>query len=425
MPPIAGLLRHRLFKNTASLLVVQVSSYVAPLVILPYLSRILTTEHLGLIQFATAFNWYFMTLVEYGFNLTATRRIAIHRDDPDKVSEIFSSVMAAKALLTVVGFALMMAIVLAVPGLRVNAGLFAVTYLLVLGDLLFPIWLFQGLERMGNLVWRDVGAKMLSLMFIFAVVHSDGDYFWAAAFQAGSAFVAGVVGLVTVFVTTPVRWVRPSLRECLTDLREGWPVFVSMLAAQLTGSTNILIVGFRGGASGVAFYTAVYRLVVAVRALVTPAVTALYPHISHMAHNSRETAVRFLRRYAVLLAAPFFAASLVLLFGAPLIIRILYGSKYLASIPLLKVLAFSPCLLALQHIFSTFFMLAFGYHKQWSRFTIQGTILNYLILVPLVYLIWPPMGAAVTGIVIEVFMAVVTYVFYRRHVTEVPVAVAA
>jgi polysaccharide transporter, PST family len=79
------LIQHRLVKNAAAMLVVQVSGYAAPLLVLPYLSRVLSTEHFGVIAFATSFNWYFITLVEYGFNLTATRRIAIHRDDPNRV----------------------------------------------------------------------------------------------------------------------------------------------------------------------------------------------------------------------------------------------------------------------------------------------------------------------------------------------------
>src|ERR1700761_3682661 len=97
------LIRHRLVKNTAALMVVQVSTYVAPFLVVPYLSRILSTEHFGLVAYANAFNQYFMTLVDYGFNLTATRRIAIHRDDPAKISQIYSSVIAAKALLTLLG----------------------------------------------------------------------------------------------------------------------------------------------------------------------------------------------------------------------------------------------------------------------------------------------------------------------------------
>src|SRR4051794_7583583 len=221
-------LRHRLVKNTAALLVVQMSTYAAPLLVLPYLSRVLTTDHFGLVAYATAFNWYFITLVEYGFNLTATRQISIHCDNPKKLSQIFSSVMAAKAALTVLGFVIMLGVVLATPKLRPNLVLFCLSYLATLGDLLFPLWLFQGLQKMGNLLWRDLGSRTVALILIFVFVRRDSDYLWAMGFQAGSTVLAGAVGLITVPFLTPVRFVAPSIPEVLVALREGWPVFLSM-----------------------------------------------------------------------------------------------------------------------------------------------------------------------------------------------------
>ena len=411
------LLRHRLVKNTAALFSVQISSYVAPLIVLPYLSRVLSTDHFGLIAFATSFNWYFLTLVEYGFNLTATRRIAIHRDDPHKISKIFSSVFAAKAFLTVIGFVLMISIVLATAKLRPHLLLFCLTYLAVVGDLLFQLWLFQGLQKIENLVWRDLSAKFLSLILIFAFVRRDSDYLWAAGFQAVSAAIAGIIGLITVPFLTPVRWALPSVREAVTALREGWPVFLSMAAMALTASTNILILGLRSGPTDVAFYTSAGRLIVALRMLVSPLVTALYPHISHMAFISRENAIAFLRKYGPMLIAPFFLGSIILFAAASPIIRILYGLKYVQAVPLLRILAFSPVFCAFQHVYSTFFMLAFGYEKEWSRVILWSTVLNFAVLIPLMYMIWPPAATAVAVIIVDLFVAAIPYVFYRKHST--------
>lgn len=411
-------LQHRLVKNTAALMIVQMSTYAAPLLVLPYLSRVLTKTHFGLLAYATAFNWYFITLVEYGFNLTATRRISIHCDNPKKLSQIFSSVMAAKALLTVLGFVIMITVVLATPKLRPNLVLFCICYLGVLGDLLFPLWLFQGLQKMGNLVWRDLGSKFLALILIFVFVRKDSDYLWAAGFQFGSTVLAGIIGLVTVRFLTVARFVAPSISEVLVALREGWPVFLSMAAMTLSTSTNILILGFRSGPEGVAYFSAAFRLVVAVRMLVSPVVTAIYPHISRLAVNSRKDAINFLRRHTWKLTLPFLLASLFLMAGAPWIIRILYTAKYQPSVALLQVMAFTVFLLALQHVYSTFFMLAFGYEKQWSRVIFSSAVLNFVILGSLIFLMWPPMAAALTMLALDIFAAAVTYWFFKRKTGE-------
>ncbi len=409
------LLKHKLVKNAGALVVVQMSAFAAPLMVLPYLTRVLSTEHFGLIAFATSFNFYFITLVEYGFNLTATRRIAVNQNDPEKVAKICSSVYAAKALLTVLGFAIMLAVVLATPKLRANTGLFCLSYLTVVGDLLFPLWLFQGLQKMENLVWRDLVTKFLSLSLVFAFVRKDSDFMLAAAFQAGSPLVAGLVGLITVPIVAKVKLVRPSMEETIKALRDGWPVFLSMAAFTLSSSTSIFLLGLRSGPADVAYYIAAYRLVVAIRALVDPVKTAIYPHISHMAATSKQDAVAFLRKYSLLLASPFLAVSLTLLAFAPLIVKILYSPKYAPTVLLLQIQAMSPFLLAFQHNYSTFFMLAFGYDKAFSRLVLQMTVLNFIILIPSIYLMWPPLAVSITGLILDTFMAVMTYLFYRKH----------
>jgi len=87
------LIRHSVVKNAMLLYGVQLSSYIFPLVALPYLSRVLNPSKFGLVAFAQSFIWYFVTLTEYGFNLTATRRIAIHADD----HELFQQAAGANA----------------------------------------------------------------------------------------------------------------------------------------------------------------------------------------------------------------------------------------------------------------------------------------------------------------------------------------
>lgn len=410
-----NLLGNRLAKNAASVFVVQMSAYAAPLAVLPYLSRVLSTDHFGLIGFATTFNFYFITLVEYGFNLTATRRIAIHSDDPAKVARITWSVYAAKALLTLLGFVIMLSVVMAIPKLRANLLILCIGYLAVIGDLLFPIWLFQGLQKMENLVWRDLCAKVVALVLVFAFVHKDSDFLLAITFQAGSTMIAGIIGLITVPFVLKSRWVPPTWEETSTALREGWPVFLSMASFTLTSATSIVLLQLKGGPTDVAFFVAANRLVVALRGLVDPVKTAIYPHISHMASRSREDAVFFLRKYGLLLASPFLLASLCLLLFAPFVVHLIYGAKYLPSIPVMRVLAMSPFLLALQHNYSTFFMLAFGYEKQWSRVVLISAVLHFVVLIPLLYLVWPPIAVALTGIILDSFVTFVTYLFYRKH----------
>jgi PST family polysaccharide transporter len=409
------LLKNTVVRNALLLYGVQFASYIPPLITLPYLSRILGPANFGLLSYAQGFSWYFITLTEYGFNLTATRRIAVQSDDPEGVSRTFSAVMVAKALLTVLGLILMLISVSFIPKLRPNLNLFLIVFLTVIGNMLFPLWLFQGLQQMQHIALRDVVAKLLAVAALFIFVHKQGDYLIAAAVQSGGLFLAGLIGLLTVPFVTRVRFHWPGGADVWDAMRTGWPVFLSMAASTMVLTTDVFILGLMSSSTEVGYFSAAYRLIAAVTSLVGPLVSSIYPHVSHKAASSEEEAVRFVRKYALRLSLPFVPIGLILLAGAPFIVRILFGGKYGPAIQVLQILSFSPFLLALSHCYSTYYMLACGYEKQWTRLMFLGVLVNFLLLIPSLFLFRGSLAISITAVGGNLFAIGVYYAFFRRH----------
>lgn len=417
---ISALLKNVTVRNALMLYVIQFSSYVMPLITLPYLSRTLTPEKFGLVAYAQSIMWYFVTLTEYGFNLSATRQVAVNRDNPEEISRIFSSVMVAKALLTALGFMILLVTVLAVPRLRADLNLFLLAFLSVVGSFLFPQWLFQGLQKMEQAAIRDFIAKLLGIGLLFLLVHNDSDYAVAAGVQGGSVAVAGLIGLLCVPLVVNVRWQRPTWNDVKERLVGGWPLFLSLAASSFAGVTNIVIVGLIASPAEVGYFSGAHRLVSVLRGMVNPVVNAVYPMLSAKAGKDEREVVRFIQRYSVMLSAPFLAVGLLLMVAGPFVIRLVLGSKYDASIGVMQIMALSPFLLAAQHIFSTYYMLACGYDKAWMRIMLTNVAMNFVILIPLLFTFRGSIALAVTQVATDLIAVALYWRFYRQTALRDP-----
>lgn len=409
------LFQHTVVRNALLLYVMQLSGYVLPLIALPYLSRVLSTERFGLVAYAQAFMFYFIILSDYGFNLTATRAVALAREDREKVSRLFSAVMAARMLLTLLGGVVMAAAVFSIASFRPHWPLFFLAFGSVIGNALFPMWLFQGLEKMEHAAIRDFVAKLLALIAVFALVHRDADYLWAAAAQGGGFLVAGIVTLVPLRWTMQVHFRRVSVAEIREQFVTGWAPFLSLALVAFGAATNMFILGLRSPGAEVAYFSAANRIIAVLRALVNPITTAVFPHAARKANISESEVIRFVRKYAILLIGPFLLGGVILLVGGPWFLPVLLGERYRPAVPVFQAMAFSPAVLATAQVYSTGFMLACGYYKTWMRIMLASVVVNFVVLG--ITLAWLPgsLAVGVTMVVAEVFSTFFYWRFFRRR----------
>jgi polysaccharide transporter, PST family len=424
----------RVVGNAASVMTVQAGSYLLPLINIPYLLRVIGPEHYGLIAFSQAVMAYFVTLNDYGFNLSATRELALRRDDPVLRSELYSAVMAIKFSLCLLSFAILCGLVAFVPRFHSNGSVFFASFGIVVGTMLYPQWFFQGIEKMYWISIVNLAANLLFTAGIYLLVRKPSDFLIAAIAQASGKLLAGVLGLIILFSSEHVRVQPPTLAQVRHRLHDGWHLFMSSAAATLYTSSNAVVLGLVCGMTEVGYFSAAYKIFAAGQMLVSPMCQAVYPHVCSLASRSRELAVLYLRKTMVVIGGITFAGGLLVLVMAPLIVRVAMGPKYMASVPVLQFMALTPFACAINNIYGTQGMLNFGMKPQYSRIIVLSAFFNNLVLVPLCY--WfRATGAAASGLIAETIVTIAMgwmlhgrgidlmprLVDFKEHFTNLPI----
>ncbi|MBU1006206.1 MAG: flippase [Candidatus Omnitrophica bacterium] len=399
--------------NFFSLSFLQVTDYILPLITLPYLVRILGPERFGLIAFARAFVQYFVILTDYGFNLSATREIAINRQDKEKVEKIFSSIIAIKLCFLAFSFLVLMFFVFFVAKFRSDWPVYIFSFGMVMGNALLPVWFFQGMERMKYITFLNISAKLIFTVSIFLFIKESQDYIYVPLINSLGFLIAGVLGLWVVRNSFGIKFRRPDLENIKYQLKEGWHIFISGVSVSLYTTSNTFILGLFTNNTIVGYYSAGERLIRAVQNLMAPLSNSVYPYVSKLANKSREKALIFIRKLTIFVGSGSFVISLVIFVFAGFIIDTILGPQYRESIIVLRILAFLPFLTSLNTMLGTQTMLPFNLKEALSKIFISAGIIN-VILAVLLAPIYKHIGVSAAVLLTEVLVAAVMF-FYLKH----------
>ena len=135
------------FKNYLYLLVIQGSNVLLPLISFPYLVRVLGTTNYGIVMMAHSLSIFLGIIVDFGFNISATREVAVLKDDKKMLSKYYTNILFIKTFLILISFTILLFIVTFVYKINVYKEVYLLSFGVVIGQALFPTWFFISLIK--------------------------------------------------------------------------------------------------------------------------------------------------------------------------------------------------------------------------------------------------------------------------------------
>jgi O-antigen/teichoic acid export membrane protein len=403
-----------ILRNAGSLLLIQGANFLLPLLTFPYLVRVLGPSNFGVLAFAFAVVAYGVMLADYGFNLSASKRIAEIRDDRPHVAKIFWSVSSAKALLGGLAFLMLVAASVLVPRLADIRPVLLAASPMILGSVLFPGWLFQGLERMSATSIFMIGAQALVVPLTFWLVKEPDDTWLATLIRACAPAAAGLAALAWLWRQRLVDWQRPVWADTRLALAEGWHIFISTAAISVYTTSNQVLLGFLCGPLQVGYYAAADRVRTAAQGVSSVLSNAVYPRVSALMRSDRPQALKLVRKLLLIQGAATLAGGCILWLGAPYIVSLLMGPAFEPSIAVLRWMAFVPFIVSLSNVFGIQLMLPLGMTRAFSRIVMGSAAFNLLLFVPLA-LHSGAVGGATALLLTEVGVTIAMGWIVNRH----------
>jgi O-antigen/teichoic acid export membrane protein len=369
--------------NILSLGAVQVGNFLVPLLVLPYLARVLGSQSYGQVVWVQTVMLFGAIWVDFGFGWSATREISAHRQDTHRVIRLAANVWALQWGLLFV-FAIT---VLALAWLWAQQGawiLYAAGLGLVLGQVLLPVWLFQGLEALRNMAIIQLVSKVLTLPLLYVWVQGPQDQVWTLLFFSASSVLAGVLALGWVLHQGLVLPVKPQFSGMWVELKEGSVLFSSRALISLYTTLVPLAVGWWAGPVQLAYFNVADRFRQAVQALLAPVSQALFPRMSWLFEHDPGAARSLLRKSAIGMGALSALAGVVLWAAAEMCMTTLGGNDFTQGATVLRWLACVPFVVAMSNLMGVQVMLPSGMNKPFTLILGMASVLSLVLLYPMI-----------------------------------------
>lgn len=372
----------KVIKNYLYNVVYQILLLLVPLITVPYISRVLGPELVGINSYTNSWMTFFMLVGQMGIALYGNREVAYHRENPIERSKIFWGIELLQVITITCALIAYLGAVLLFSTTFKKYFLLQSFWIIAAG--VDVSWYFMGVENFQRIVFRNMLVKLASVALIFLVVKGNNDLGKYIALLG----LSNLVGNLTLwpYLKDEIKWVPISTWHPFRHFYPALLLFVPTITTQVYLVVNRLMLGRMSTQSQLGQFQYTDQIIKVILAVVTASGQVMLPHIANKfskgdvkgirdsLYNSFDfiTAIAIPMMFGIMAIAKQFApwflgkqfndAGILMMIEAPVILFIgwsnVTGTQYLMPINRTKEYTVSVTVGAVINVIANLFLIA-------------------------------------------------------------------
>lgn len=361
-------LSNKIVQNTGYLSIIEVFRLLLPFIALPYIIKTIGATNYGSIAFMQAIISYFQIYINWGLDISAVKDVAIARGNSMELGRIVTSVLGIKFLHLIISAAILSIAAIFIPYLKDNSLLLFFCFLMCFTEVLFPIWFYQGIEKMQYLVIIRFISILFYTISIFVFIHKSADYIYVPLLQSLGNILAGFVSLFLLMKIEKISFYRVSRDYVFKMYKDSTPFFVSRVSVVLNNSIAKTVSGIFFNMNVVAAFDLAQKITNFALVPISMLNQAIYPNIS------RSQSKPFAQKCLYLNISISFLIALLVFVLAPFAVAYFAKGELQEAIVLVRILCLWIFFGGIVVYLGTPVLVAFGYPKPFNNSILFGTL---------------------------------------------------
>lgn len=403
-------------KNYIYNLIYQLLTVILPIITIPYISRILGADGLGVYALTSTYAQYFVLFGMLGLTTYSSREIACNRESNESLSCTFWELNFLRFI--TMGISGMLYIIIFIFIIKGNNKVLNIIQgLLLINSFLDISWLFVGLENFKKVVIRNTIVKLSGVILIFALVKNSSQVWLYALILGGTQ----VIGQLIMWLEIPknIKFIIPKKVNLIKHLNSSIKLFIPQIAITVYTMLDKVMLGFFSDDSQVGMYDNSQKIIKILVIFVTVLSTVTIPKMANLyKNNHHEEFRRNVYKSFSFVSFISFPMCFGLISITNSFVPWFYGDGFSDIKILFYIGSFLMITLGWTSILGNQVLISIRRENKFTIAVFSGAIINFILNCILINKLYSA-GTMIASVVAE-YLGMILMLYYLRDILEIP-----